>query len=898
MATYYVDYSGSAGTGDGSSFANRADKIKSIWSAAGNATLSSSDEIRVKGNPVTSLGTARIGDTTRIHQFARAIASFNVASTNIVYSTTTGETKFLVGASSDYGWVTGDRIMIVTDTAASAHSQPSLIGIHEITTDGTDYTSSFAIKINGYTATSNLTATSGNIYYVVVNGAIKLNTAGLFKNIACMDPGRSAWSTVSSAEAQASIESYNTSGWQSTTKSRWGGGSDKLTISAGGTGKKLWYQLPSALDLSGYQQVSFLVHCITSGYSDRSETPDTLRLCTDTNGDTSVHTIPIDLKGRYNTSSSPFWPVTVDLGVNLNTSIRSIALYREQSQSPVTFYIQNVVACKASSAADSITHSSCIGLKEANNPIWQDVDILWEDWVLPIAGCHQQTNHYAYYSNAGFYWSNSGSAVNVYKVEPFRVDFRGYSETYFDELRIRGDGNNVATATRTVSDCTDLKGSWSDNDMQTCSGDYATILHGDGTSRCWYVYSQCTDMNIENFFFHRWSDALTATSSARRNRFKNVGFLTSELDLYNKDTFGFDCNYFLAPQTSFGYYYSSQHINSSKNDFNWHLIMLADNQANTFRSYWSQGTVGEYRADKDQYGTIRVAGFMDTSPALYLRPSNSVVDIDNFIIHGGIPDAYVYFASPYGMTFNIGTQSSTNGHYLYNSHHTTIDQISITVPVNSQNSQSQPKMFGHSFAPVATGTSTYGSLVINGGQLSGTISNVSPVDMLIDSATHIGYVGISSTGGFVKWRNYQNTSGDHRTFLGNAIASPDTTVRHTASGTSLKIDITSGVQTSSYTIPLGKIVVNANSQVTVSVWTYATNTQEDMTLRVKRSDWMGLTSNQEVSITAGNYTANTWTQISKSFTPTESGVLDVELLTTGKNSTSDVYFDDFEVSQV
>ena len=70
-------------------------------------------------------------------------------------------------------------------------------------------------------------------------------------------------------------------------------------------------------------------------------------------------------------------------------------------------------------------------------------------------------------------------------------------------------------------------------------------------------------------------------------------------------------------------------------------------------------------------------------------------------------------------------------------------------------------------------------------------------------------------------------------------------------------------------------------------------------LRVPKTDWMGVTSNQETILTPGNYTANTWTQISKSFTPTAAGVLPIELhFKSGNNANAEVYFDDFEVSQV
>ena len=297
MATYYVDYAGSAGTGDGSSFANRASKIEEIWGT--QATLGSSDEVRIKGKPITSLGTADIADTSRCHTKVRYLNEISAAN-RVVYSTTTGETKINFGALSDFGFVTGDRIMITQD-ASSQDNQPSMLGVWSITVDGTDYTSSMSVKLDGYTATSNATSsTSVNLRYLILNQAIKLNTTGLFKNIACMDAGRSAW-TAASGQGSTSIEAFNnaSSSANQYEETRWPTGSDKIAISSNASvGKVAHYQLPSTLDLSGYQQVSFMVFHNNSNYQHRSETPDSIRLCTDTAGNTSVHTILLILKVR------------------------------------------------------------------------------------------------------------------------------------------------------------------------------------------------------------------------------------------------------------------------------------------------------------------------------------------------------------------------------------------------------------------------------------------------------------------------------------------------------------------------------------------------------------------------------------------------------------------------
>lgn len=111
------------------------------------------------------------------------------------------------------------------------------------------------------------------------------------------------------------------------------------------------YFATGALDLSGYQQVSFWIYSSAATTS----TAFTLRLCSDTAGATTVHTIPIPAL-----AAGSFFPVTVDTGGPLSASINSVALYAAAPGTP-TVYIDNIIACKAPSAPDSLTLTSIIG---------------------------------------------------------------------------------------------------------------------------------------------------------------------------------------------------------------------------------------------------------------------------------------------------------------------------------------------------------------------------------------------------------------------------------------------------------------------------------------------------------------------------------------------------------
>jgi hypothetical protein len=123
---------------------------------------------------------------------------------------------------------------------------------------------------------------------------------------------------------------------------------------SGATGLAAYRAFGAALDLSGFQSVSFWVrvqHPNTAGSSRMS-----LRLCSDLAGAVVVNTIPIPAI----TAGNRWTLVTIDTGGNLGNNINSIAFYVDQTitaNGNVSF--DNILACKNNSNA--LTLSSLIG---------------------------------------------------------------------------------------------------------------------------------------------------------------------------------------------------------------------------------------------------------------------------------------------------------------------------------------------------------------------------------------------------------------------------------------------------------------------------------------------------------------------------------------------------------
>ena len=187
-------------------------------------------------------------------------------------------------------------------------------------------------------AAPNETSLGQNATWTNNSKSVTLTTA-VTANI---DDGELAWTASANV-----ISTADTSQFKENTKSA------KQSIAAAFTTGLAAFKATGALNLSGYQQVSFwLFNSVAVAASTLS-----LRLCTDVAGATSVHTIAIPA-----IASANLWvPVTIDLGANMNAAIQSVALYQDVDIAAVDIYIDNIIACKASSSADALTLTSLIG---------------------------------------------------------------------------------------------------------------------------------------------------------------------------------------------------------------------------------------------------------------------------------------------------------------------------------------------------------------------------------------------------------------------------------------------------------------------------------------------------------------------------------------------------------
>lgn len=145
---------------------------------------------------------------------------------------------------------------------------------------------------------------------------------------------------------------------------------------------------------------------------------------------------------------------------------------------------------------------------------------------------------------------------------------------------------------------------------------------------------------------------------------------------------------------------------------------------------------------------------------------------------------------------------------------------------------------------------------------------------------------------FIKQSGNVNSSNIYKS--GGTVSSQET-IRYTGSGIAWKISPTSTSIITKYIpliMPLAKIAVMANAQVTVSAWMRRTDAGIVGKLVCPEKQIAGVLNEVSASLTD----VGGWQQLSIQFTPTETGVVEIQVYAYG-GTTYSVYVDDLTVSQ-
>ena len=722
---------------------------KNITTGAVAARTNPGDTIRIMGSPApTSLGQNGVW-TSQALQATKSITGATNATPIAI--TCTG-----------HGYSTGDTV-VVTGVGGNTNAN----GTWEITSTGAN-----TFTLDG--SAGNAAYTSGGTARLRNNTRVKLTTA-VTQNIASTGPGRTAWTA--SANVTASLEA---SFFKEHTRS------DAIVIGAGfTTGLAAYQTLPSALNLSGYQQVSFWIRQPAGGAFGANGAID-LRLCSDTLGTTAVNTISIP----GSVTAGRWTPVTVDLGTNLGSSIQSIALYVNTDNGAQTFQFSNIIACKASSAADSLTLTSLIGKNTTGETFW-GIQSINGTRVMLDADTQAVPNST---SVRGYY--GTSETVTTWKRETIKLGPADSSTTALQTIQESGTDGSPIT----------YSGGWDRTAMSTQN--LETWLDGVNGNGQVINYGALSFLSTTNLAFVRCNAAES-----------NVNFST--------------ISWIAANNCTGTYVTGTEQLANLRN-----TITVGHSVANAGTCMRARGPSNKYVINylmgSSGNEAIRISATYDTR------------------IEGGTASASLANNATYGLN------RDSNAGDVYVKNLFMADNASAAIQF----------------------TTSYGA-------------NVYLQKCNISDATEVLY-SQSNAPASVFSQNHDNTVDNHKIFMDGALVSSATDQRHTASGISWKMQPTSTNRCSVWpvTLSLAKVACSANNLVTIKAWMRRDNAGLTMRLVCKGGQIAGVASD----VVSALSTTNAWEEETITFTPTETGVVEITAEAWG-GTTFSGWVDDMTISQ-
>ena len=893
MATYYIDWEGGDDNNDGTSFANR----KKTQHGFSGVSVTGGDEIRFAGKPRQLLDSnAKIWNW-----FGWKPYDYDSIGT-INYSSTIGQTTI---QWQGHGCETGETVGIDLNSNLT-NMQDRINGNWEVTVVDAN-----TLKLNEYTAPSSANGTTnsgGNIRRMKAL-VVQLSSE---KTQEIASNGQRATPWTASANVTCSLQT-TTGTWDSNVPMQSHAYSDKIEIADGfGTGKAAYWQIGSALNLSGYQQVSYLIKqssgTRTSTGTGSTTTPSlSLRLCTDTSGDTSVHTIPVVTGADTSQNWRDF---THDFGTNLNSSIQSVALYVDSDNGAQTFNIDNVIACKAKSAADSLTLNSVVGFgTQPNNPHYWKIGSIRKKNIRILMGDRRSSYYpYSYYTPGGADWSGaigvartaySYQTVNMYKIEPTQVwedmgiepvsgSWSSYSPNWFQMSSKSG----ISTTNRIK-----ISGGWDrSSSMSTQHTGGYSALNGHNSYGYLMSFSSCSYAEFENFM---------CMSALRPLEFSSCSYSQfHQCGVTGAGYYGLmlqSCSRLLGGCSVWGNG-GSQSLYASScsnwNDYAEQNVGLTTFWASTSQS---EGCVINYHNNSNVHKMVgkHIAQSYGCQLSYTSGCRVEYIDAGDAPNNAGSVQGFRMYQNYGGITIGIATISNCYyGTYFENAGDVVLDKVDCILEdydrANGSTGYSNSMQYGF-YTRYNSESRVKGGTWDRKPYLDGS-------DIFTDNVI-FNFTNTPQFSSNYKMlcKNYDGTSGVYKNFYQYGTVEPDTSTRHTASGFSWKIDISSG--SASITSPIdwevAKVICNANAQVTASIWVYRDGTGVNGGLRVRSGASAGVTA--DVDAVISDSTSGSWVQVSLNFTPTEAGAVSIYAMgyesPSGGNSSHNLWLDDFSVTQ-
>lgn len=889
MATYYLDPENGNDSNNGTSFANRKKTLGSIKSS-----LAAGDSVRVIGSPdPTSVGNGAV----RKRDTGENYYGSQISSGNIIYSTTTGQSYISWSQTASGGVQRGHNLTTgdVVGIYGNSDSYGNINGTWDVTV--VDWQN---FKLDGFTATSS--GNGGGGYFTNMTGRLVRLAMGKTQTIACTGARTSTWTASSNVTTS---HATNTSPvWSQNGKVIEHDRSDEIAWNSSfGTGKAAYFQLPSALNLSDYEQISLYINNVVNGGLTSGHF--SLRLCTDTTGNTSVHTIDLTQRG----SGNYYWHTLVkDFGSALNSSIQSVALYVDRDEGATTVRLSNIIACLGKSESDSITHESLIGLNTTDDPEWYSIESIVGDRVLLHGTGRKSTRADLpisyYYRGHSLSWSASNSSIAIWKRECIRADLNILTTS---NLSSGHQWNDFSNKSGSNGSPITLSGGWDRTSMssQNLSMSYINVvLHAGyifyGSSNSYWSFSKLGVVNGSwGLYFQsvQWitefSDIGCVSQGERGIYMQSNSYGIKKLIVNHCNQSGYEGVYLYNIKFS-----ASNGISATSWDTNARYTEDRDN----FKIRSTCNASGNIKLDNQTtsngpqvFKYLEADHFCNGGYGILFDSHKTDVEVETASVeHGGYSGEYgIKLDSECAGTKTIHTVDAKNGKYLLMLQSASAKLIVDTIDADwSYGTVSYP---GGYPGEVDAGTMTTGGElhIKTSGTFKSRLQSAGGIQFLTNTTAQYLYGGnlyyITNDGQF----RLKNSLG--KTFsaqYNGAYIEPVTdSNRRTASGYAWKFYAPNMLLSHH----VAKVAVNSGSQASISVYvrwdSYSAPTK--LGLRVDGST-VGLSDSLTGYWSSGSFN---YTQLTVNFTPTSAGFVDVYLEFEGNGGSTVAYFDDMSATQ-
>ena len=810
MAIKYIDFKNGNDANDGLSFANRVKSfsglgMSSIESSANTSVDVQGDEIRVMGMEPVDLGV----DATWTKG---GYANYGADGSVHLYDSSDGATAGtpITITANNHQFVTGDVVLIYGIKGIIEAN-----GCWIITKTGTN---TFTLNNSTGTGTYGGRQHSNNLRRVN-NKVIKVNTD--CKRVAFCSGSVPAVgnSTYDLSNNLFGVLSTNVS----IDQQRWNMIQRTGRVDISGnftTGKAMYFTLPAPVDLSDYQKISFNFFNYENTNTRVMTSHLSVKLCTDTTGDVVAHSCDI---GGHDESGN--YPHVFDFGTNLNSSIKSIAIYSDTDVGSTHCHVDNIIALKNTTA--TVSHRDVWGKNTTAEPIWWRAQYIQED-LMTFGMCDHNAHGDKLMTNGDVAsYAGTSETVRLYKITPFDViqdgqdyDEQGFEYKYF--CRPSFDGRQSSAITK-------IRGGWNESDMTTQN--CVTWMN-------WYrrgatIISRGFNGNTANVEFENFGK-----TGGNRTCYMNFQMHQAVKNVYHAG---------LGQDEIVGV---ANHDNKP---------VIVDGVFST-----ANGRFGFYLADQ------RFSSDADTPRVI----------IKNVHFYGVGDNTMQYF--PYGGTVVIEDITIKSSRWMMRSGGNVLSKVLI-------------KNF------VGSGFQYYMS---NGAEYQ--IHNSTIDNVLFEVYPHTINEKGSTYNGRLCFRNYNGVANDHRIYTDGGCIKSETSVRHGTDGIAWKIqpkrlhtgsnaaNIKGNTDAAPFYFKVLSLFVNASKLVTVKAYLRRDNT--GITARIAARQMYSpftVSTDQVATMTAA---ADTWQEVTLSFTPIDSGELSIMFEAFGGNSHT-AYIDSVSVTQ-